>query len=238
MISLVVILLTSDSGASAQTNPPTVRGHRVTDPIHVDGKLDEPIYAATEAISGFVQQEPDEGKPATEKTEAWIFFDDKNIYVSARCYESHPERRVANEMRRDTAQLRQNDHFAVLFDTFHDKRNGYIFYANAIGGLSDGQITDEGPPNNDWNTVWDVKTGRFDGGWTIEMAIPFKSLRYQPGADQTWGSTSGGSSDGRTNGRTSPRCRARSLPSAASSRSRRRAPSKACRFPRAAATWN
>jgi len=187
MISLVIILLTSDSGASAQTNPPTVRGHRVTEAIHVDGKLDEPIYAATEAISGFVQQEPDEGKPATEKTEAWIFFDDKNIYVSARCYESHPERRVANEMRRDTAQLRQNDHFAVLFDTFHDKRNGYIFYANAIGGLSDGQITDEGPPNNDWNTVWDVKTGRFDGGWTIEMAIPFKSLRYQPGADQTWG---------------------------------------------------
>ena len=92
-----------------------------------------------------------------------------------------PERRVANEMRRDTSQLRQNDHFAVLFDTFHDKRNGYIFYANAIGGLADGQITDEGPPNEDWNTVWDVKTGRFDGGWTIEMAIPFKSLRYQPG---------------------------------------------------------
>ena len=187
MISLIVILLTTGSGVSAQTNPPTVRAHRVTAPMHVDGKLDEPIYAATEAISGFVQQEPDEGKPATEKTDAWIFFDDKNIYVSARCYESHPERRVANEMRRDTAQLRQNDTFAVLFDTFHDKRNGYIFYANAIGGLSDGQITDEGPPNNDWNTVWEVKTGRFDGGWTIEMAIPFKSLRYPPGRDQTWG---------------------------------------------------
>ena len=111
----------------------------MTDPIDVDGTLDEPIYAATEAISGFVQQEPDEGKPATEKTEAWIFFDDKNVYVSARCYESHPERRVANEMRRDTAQLRQNDHFAVLFDTFHDKRMAlaaFIIWAPWNGTLA------------------------------------------------------------------------------------------------------
>jgi hypothetical protein len=173
--------------AGAQTPPPTVAAHRVPEPIKIDGRLDEAVYASTPAISGFVQQEPDEFKPATEKTEAWIFFDEHNIYVSARCFESHPERRVANEMRRDTNQLRQNDTFAVLFDTFHDRRNGFLFYANAIGGLADSQITDEGPPNVDWNTVWDVKTGTFDGGWTIEMAIPFKSLRYQAGREQTWG---------------------------------------------------
>jgi len=153
--------------------PPTVRAYRVTTPMRVDGKLDEAVYASTAAISNFVQQEPDEFKPATERTEAWIFFDDDHVYVSARNWESHPERRVASEMRRDTNQLRQNDTFAVLFDTFHDKRNGYIFSANAIGGLADSQVTDEGPPNVDWNTVWDVKTSTFDGGWTIEMAIPF-----------------------------------------------------------------
>ena len=166
---------------------PTVKAHRAAQPLRIDGRLDEEIYKSTPAISDFVQQEPDEFKPATEKTEAWIFFDDDNVYVSARNYETHPERRVANEMRRDTAQLRQNDTFGVLFDTFHDKRNGYIFYANAIGGLADSQVTDEGPPNADWNTVWDVRTAEFDGGWTIEIAIPFKSLRYQPGTDQTWG---------------------------------------------------
>jgi hypothetical protein len=182
------MFVVSPTLASAQAAPPpTVRAHRVTTPIRLDGKLDEPIYASTATITNFVQQEPDEFKPATEKTESWIFFDDDNIYVSARCYESHPERRVANEMRRDTAQLRQNDTFLVMFDTYHDRRNGYLFYANAIGGLADSQVTDEGPPNVDWNTVWDVKTGNFDGGWTIEMAIPFKSLRYQPGIDQTWG---------------------------------------------------
>jgi hypothetical protein len=186
---LIAVAVAVAVPAFAQTPKPapTVRAHRVTQPVRVDGRLDEEIYKITPAITGFVQQEPDEFQPATEKTEAWIFFDDDNVYVSARNFETHPERRVANEMRRDTGQLRQNDTFGVMFDTFHDKRNGYIFYANAIGGLADSQVTDEGPPNADWNTVWDVRTGEFDGGWTIEIVIPFKSLRYQPGTDQTWG---------------------------------------------------
>ena len=183
------LLLVIAASAEAQNGrpAPAVRAYRIDNPIRVDGKLDEEVYARTAAISDFVQQEPDEYAPATEKTEAWIFFDEDHVYVSARNWESQPGRRVANEMRRDTAQLRQNDTFAVLFDTFHDKRNGYIFYANAIGGMADSQVTDEGPPNADWNTVWDVRTGEFDGGWIIEMAIPFKSLRYQPGREQTWG---------------------------------------------------
>ena len=174
--------VTRDAGGTI-----TVRAIRTTSEMRVDGRLDEDVYGATAPITDFVQQEPNEFAPATEKTEAWVFFDDDLIYVSARCYETEPRRRVANEMRRDTSQLRQNDNFAVLFDTFHDRRNGYLFYANPIGGLADSQITDEGPPNVDWNTVWSVKTGQFDGGWTIEMAIPFKSLRYGPGQDQTWG---------------------------------------------------
>jgi hypothetical protein len=193
--TLLLAAVAGAASAAAQTPVVTrddggrisIRAVRLDAPIRIDGRLDEDAYQASEAIGDFVQQEPDEGSAATEKTEAWVFFDEDNIYVSARCWESRPERRVANEMRRDTSQLRQNDTFAVLFDTFHDRRNGYLFYANPIGGLADSQITDEGPPNVDWNTVWDVETGRFEGGWTIEMAIPFKSLRYAPGRDQTWG---------------------------------------------------
>src|SRR4051812_7549368 len=165
----------------------TVRAVRLQAPLRIDGRLDEAVYEQTEAIGGFLQQEPNEGLPASERTDAWVFFDDDNVYVSARCFDTHPERMVANEMRRDTSQLRQNDTFAVLFDTYHDRRNGFLFYANPIGGFADSQITDEGAPNTDWNTIWEVRTGRFDGGWTIEMAIPFKSLRYQPGVDQVWG---------------------------------------------------
>jgi hypothetical protein len=189
-VLLVVTALSASLAAQDSPPPrgsaaPTVRAVRGT--IRVDGRLDEALYSATDAIGSFVQQEPDEGEPATEMTEAWVFFDDDTIYVAARCWESHRERRVANEMRRDTNQLRQNDTFAVLFDTFHDRRNGYLFTANAIGGMGDSQITDEGPPNVDWNTVWRFETAQFDEGWTVEMAIPFKSLRYQPGREQTWG---------------------------------------------------
>ncbi len=90
-------------------------------------------------------------------------------------------------MQRDSRQLIQNEGFSVALDTFYDRRNGVLFMVNPIGGLMDQQITDEGQPNLDWNTIWYVSTGRFAGGWTAEMAIPFKSLRFPPGESQVWG---------------------------------------------------
>ena len=83
-------------------------------------------------------------------------------------------------------QLRQNDAFGVILDTFYDRRNGFLFYTNPLGARADQAVTDEGNLNPDWNPVWDVRTGRFDGGWTIEMAIPFKTLSFTPGGD-AWG---------------------------------------------------
>ena len=166
----------------------TLRAVRLDEPLRLDGVLDEPIYARVEPFGDFIQQVPDEGAPATEPTDAWIFFDDGSIYVGARVHESVPESAwVANEMQRDSSQLINNDGFIVVFDTFYDRRNGYAFRVNPIGGFSDRQITDEGNANPDWNPVWDVRTGRFDGGWTVEMEVPFKSLRFRPGADQVWG---------------------------------------------------
>ena len=90
-------------------------------------------------------------------------------------------------MQRDSMQLINNEGFSAVFDTFYDRRNGFEFRVNPIGGFRDQQITDEGNPNADWNAVWDVRTGRFDGGWTLEMEIPFKSLRFKPGPSQLWG---------------------------------------------------
>ena len=133
-----------------------------------------------------MQTEPLADVPATEKTEIWILFDDDNLYVGARMWESQPERMVVNEMRRDSPNVFQNEQFAIVFDTFHDGRNGVGFAINPIGGRQDGQITNE-RWNRDWNTVFDFGVGSFDGGWTAEFAIPFKSLRYRPGASQLWG---------------------------------------------------
>ena len=165
-----------------------VRAVHVDQPMRIDGNLDEEIYQLVPAISSFIQTMPRNDVPPTERTDAWILFDDSHLYVIGRCWDSAPpEQWTANEMRRDTSQLRQNDTFGVVLDTFHDRRNGYVFYTNPLGARADQVLTDEGNPNLDWNPVWEVRTGRFDGGWTVEMAIPFKSLRYQSGTAQTWG---------------------------------------------------
>ena len=166
----------------------TVRAIRLTEPLKFDGALDDAVYTREQSFGDFTQSVPDTGQPSTQRTEAWILFDRTTLYISGRCYDSTPAATwVMNEMRRDTAQLRQNETFGVMLDTFHDRRNGLIFYANPLGARADFSVTDESISNPDWNPVWDVRTARFDGGWTIEMAIPFKSIRYQPGAEQVWG---------------------------------------------------
>jgi hypothetical protein len=166
----------------------TVRAIKLAAPLKFDGRLDDEVYAKYAGFGGMLQVAPRYNQPSTEKTEIWVMFDGDNIYISAKLYDTAPpEKWIANELRRDTNQMRQNDHFGVAFDTFYDRRSGYMFYANSLGGFADYSVIDEGGSNTDWNPVWDVKTGRFDGGWTIEMQFPFKSLRYTSGPDQVWG---------------------------------------------------
>ena len=165
----------------------TIRATEIATPLTLDGWLDEAIYTSVYATLDFVQQEPQEGSPATERTDVWVFFDHDRIYFSFRCWESEPDRLIVNEMRRDNGNVYANDHIAFILDTFHDRRNGVEFLVNPIGGRMDGQVTNESLYNGDWNPIWDVAVGEFDGGWTVETAIPFKSLRYRSGADQIWG---------------------------------------------------
>ena len=165
----------------------TIRAVRVAG-LTIDGALDEPLYQEVPPISGFIQQEPEEGSAATEQTEVWVTFDDDNFYLSARCWDSAPESQwIVNDMRRDGQNVGQGDFFGLMLDTFYDRRNGNMFAINAIGGRMDGQMTDERTFNQDWNPVWELRTGRFAGGWTFEAAFPFTSLRYRPGQAQVWG---------------------------------------------------
>ena len=165
----------------------TVRAVRLSEPLKFDGRLDESMYTTVPPISDFIQQEPIEGVPATEKTEVWIFFDDTNIYISARCWDSQPERAIANEMRRDSRNVLQNEAFSIFFDTFYDRRSGFNFSVAILGGLFDTLVAAEGNSNRDWNGVWDARVARFDSGWTTEVAFPFKSLRYGAEREQVWG---------------------------------------------------
>lgn len=175
-------VITRDGGQA------TMRAIRLTEPLEIDGRLDESVYDTVEPVSDFIQQLPNEGALSTERTDAWVMYDDENFYVSGRCWDSAPPSEwTATEMRRDAFNLLNNDLFGFLIDTFYDRRNALLFYANPVGGFVDQAITNEGNPNRDWNPVWDVQTDRFDGGWTIEMVVPFKSLRYRPTKDQVWG---------------------------------------------------
>jgi hypothetical protein len=165
----------------------TIRAVHLTEPLVVDGRLEDPIYSRVPAIGDFVQQEPHEGEPATERTELWIFFDDTNIYFTVRCLDDQPDRIIANEMRRDSNNIFQNDNVQIVVDTFYDRRSGVLFQTNALGALSDQEVSDERNFNRDWNTVWDVKAARTEQGWSAEFVIPFKSLRYRASGPQTWG---------------------------------------------------
>ena len=164
-----------------------MRAIRLDRPLTLDGILDEPVYENVPPVNGFIQQEPNEGAPATEDTDLWVLFDDKHVYIAARCWDSRPELIMANEMRRDNIALFQNDNFAVVLDTSYDRRNAFVFHINPLAGLMDAQVFDENLFNRDWNTVWDARTARFDKGWTLEIAIPFKSLRYKGSGPQVWG---------------------------------------------------
>jgi len=166
----------------------TVRAIKLTAPLVLDGKLDEEVYAQERSFGGFLQVAPKYGAPETERTEVWVMYDTEYMYVTCRCWDSaSPDQWIANELRRDTNQLRQNDHIGVSFDTFYDRRSAFLFYTNPLGARADYSVVDEGAPNSDWNPVWESRTGRFEGGWIVEMAIPFKSLRYRSGPDQVWG---------------------------------------------------
>jgi hypothetical protein len=165
----------------------TIRAVRVASPIRIDGVLDDSVYTTVRSISGFVQVEPNIGEPATEQTEVWVAFDDDNVYVSFKNWDSAPERRIATEMRRDVGNfINGNDIVQVFIDNFYDQRNGLSFSINSIGARNDGQQVGT-QYNGDWNPIWDHAVGTFDGGWTVEMALPFRSFRYRPGREQVWG---------------------------------------------------
>ena len=174
-------LLSRDAAGHA-----TIRATRLETPLGIDGRLDEEVYQLVPAMTDFIQQEPHEGLPATEKTEAWIFFDEKNVYLGVRCWDSQPDRIVANELRRDHVNIFMGDNVTLTIDTFDDRRTGFFFETNPLGAVREGLVTAEGVVSMDWNTVWTVNGGRFEQGWTAEMAIPFKSIRYSEGREQRW----------------------------------------------------
>jgi hypothetical protein len=157
-----------------------------TDP-KVDGRLDEPFWAAAPVADGFIQREPRSGEPVVERTDVRVVYTGKHLVIGARLFDSAASRIVGTEYRRD-AELDSDDHFQVMLDTFHDRRNAFVFETNPLGTQRDGLIRNEGEDLNwQWDGIWTVACVRDASGWTVEMAIPFSTLRFSPDGGEPWG---------------------------------------------------
>jgi len=155
-------------------------------PIVVDGALDEEVWRTAAAATGFIQAEPHEGDAATELTEVRIAFDGEALYLGVECHDTSGGP-IVNYIRKDFTAGEQ-DSFEVILDTFADRRNGFVFVVNAEGAKSDAQIANEGRDvNTSWDAVWSVATRRGQTGWSAEIRVPFKTLRFERGADRVWG---------------------------------------------------
>jgi hypothetical protein len=156
-------------------------------PIRVDGVLDEDVWRVAAPATGFVQAEPQEGQPASEPTEVRLAFDRDALYIGVLCRDSAPSALVVNDIRKDFTAGEQ-DSFEVILDTFADRRNGFVFVINPLGAKSDTQVANEGREvNASWDAVWSVATRIGEDGWSAELRIPFKTLRFERGADRIWG---------------------------------------------------
>ena len=120
-------------------------------------------------------------------TEVFVGFTRDALYIGVICYDNNPEGIIVSDSRRD-ASLDETDSFQVILDSFRDQQNGFVFGTNPAGIEYDGQVTREGSGFNlNWDTSWTVRAAISDIGWSAEMEIPFKSLRYGPDEIQTWG---------------------------------------------------
>ena len=179
-------------GPSGNTEAPqdqnySVNIHRLSSAPVIDGDLGDSVWQEGNLLNNFTQLEPNAGKPAALKTEVRMGYDSRYLYIAIRCYDETPEKLLTGSMRID-ADLTNDDNVSVIVDTFHDRRNGYLFSVNPIGAKTDALIRNEGEEINvDWNGLWNAVTRRDAHGWTAEMAIPFKTLRFPTTVEQSWG---------------------------------------------------
>lgn len=178
-----VVLRESNHGHAIPT--PSARALARTGPVVLDGRLDDAIWATVEPLGGFRQSQPNDGEPATQRTEVRFLYDDDAIYVGARMYDTEGAAGVRSRLvRRD--QETASDRLDIIFDTYHNHIGRTSFSVNPSGVRYDaGQASEYTDPS--WDPVWEARTVIDDEGWTAELRIPFSQLRFPQDSVQTWG---------------------------------------------------
>ena len=177
----------SSNTAAQQSSPvPAASATLSTDPIRVDGVLDEPAWSRAVPIGPLFQRDPKEGAPASEQTEVRVTFDAENLYLGIKCRDRTPSGIVSTQLARD-ADLEVDDRILIVLDPFLDHRNGFFFMVNPAGARADGQISNNSEELSfEWDGIWDARARITDEGWEAEIAIPFRTLRFKTG-QTVWG---------------------------------------------------
>jgi hypothetical protein len=171
--------------ATRADSPASLSAHRAVAPILIDGRLDEPSWQSADAAGDFRQYEPNEGAPATERTEVRVLYDNTSLYVGVRLYDSDPARIVARMSRRDEDP--DADRFTFYVDALHDRLTGAAFEVSAAGAQRDATLSNDTNRDNSWDAVWESAVSIDEQGWVAEMRIPLSQLRYLKSERQTWG---------------------------------------------------
>ncbi len=184
---LGVLYSQAQPSARTEDEAPRLRAARTSEPIVLDGLLSEESWFQAQPATGFLQKDPQEGEPASEKTEVRILYDTRNLYIGVFCFDSNPTAIRATELRRDDS-FSNDDLFEIILDTFHDRRNGYLFRINPRGTQYDATVTNEGQTTNEsWDERWEVGAQITEQGWAAEIVIPFKSVRFLNQEGLVWG---------------------------------------------------
>jgi hypothetical protein len=173
----------------------------------IDGRVNEAVWQTVPPFTNFTQQDPNEGEPASEKTEVRVMVGKGHVFIGIVCFDSDPSKIIVSQARRD-ASLSDTDAVILVLDTFNDNQNAFVFGTNPLGIEYDGQVAREGQTsglaaqgggsggtqrggisafNPNWDGDWSVKAQVTDRGWEAELAIPLKTLRYATGSEKTWG---------------------------------------------------
>jgi hypothetical protein len=181
--------IAADTGSLRHANgrtPPVARAQRISAAPRIDGSLDDAAWASAAPITDLWQNTPNEGQPASERTDVRIVYDDEAIYVGARMFDREPALVHSQLSRRDNTGT--SDLFTIAFDSYLDHRTAFQFSVNPSGVRADAITTQDNDSGDDsWDPVWEVRTRRDSLGWTAELRIPFSQLRFSAAPVQTWG---------------------------------------------------
>ena len=188
-ISMLMVSMVSAEGLP--TGRPVMQAYTLDIAPVLDGSvLDDPAWQGVIPASGFWQVQPDEGQASTQKTEVFIGFRESALYIGVVAYDDNPDGIIVSDGRRDS-DLDESDSFRVIIDGLFDRQNGLVFGTNPVGMEYDAQVIKEALGssgfNLNWDASWSVKTQISEIGWSAEMRIPFKTLRYGNGDEHEWG---------------------------------------------------